>query len=139
MSDARDLRVTLVLSDWAESVNGKLYMMGGGWTMILSDRPVPMAISALIHVPYDQTNKRRNLQLRLVNEDGAGYPTDDPVKVEFGVEVGRPPGMRAGEESCVPFAIRLPAVLFKAGGYRAEVHEGETLLASMPFVAKEKF
>ena len=40
--------VTLLLCDFAEAVNGKLYVMGGGWNVLFAPgQPVTMSVAAV--------------------------------------------------------------------------------------------
>ena len=50
--------VTLLLCDFAEAVNGKLYVMGGGWNILFAPgQPVTMSVAAVLAVPWDRTNQ----------------------------------------------------------------------------------
>ena len=55
---------TLLLCDYAEAINGKLYIMGGGWT-ICAPGPRNMAVAIRVLVPWSDTNKQHNLALML--------------------------------------------------------------------------
>lgn len=138
LADPSKLRVTLMLADWAEALGGKLYIQGGGWARIVPNRPVTMAVAALLHVPYDQTNTPITLTLSLLTEDAELFPQESPFQVQANAEVGRPPGMRAGEETVVPFAVKVNGIQFKPGGYRVEARVGDDLLGYIPFTAVEK-
>ncbi len=50
----------LILADAAEIVNGKLYMMGGGWNRITANSELPLTksfgISISVTVPWSHTN-----------------------------------------------------------------------------------
>ena len=50
------MKLTMLLADAAEAVGGKLYILGGGWS-ITGPQPTPSAIAIKIDVPWDQTNK----------------------------------------------------------------------------------
>jgi len=58
-----------MLADSAQEVGGKLYILGGGWSITGPD-PVPMAIALKLEVPWDRTNEQHSLLLELVDEDG---------------------------------------------------------------------
>jgi hypothetical protein len=96
------MRVTLLLADAAEAVNGKLYVLGGGWS-VTGPGPVPFAIALKIEVPWDQANVRHELRLELLDSDGRPVllqqePEGDatPLVIGGSFEVGRPPGLPAG-------------------------------------------
>ena len=99
---------TLLLCDSAESINGKLYTMGIGWTSHPPDTPANIAIAALIYVPYDQTNTAHKGAIKLVTEDGDPYPPPSqgpPAQFDFDFEVGRPLDSRRARNR----QLRLPA------------------------------
>jgi hypothetical protein len=63
------VKVTILLADAAQAVNGKLYILGGGWS-ITGPEPTSMAIAIQIEVPWTDSNQRHTLRLALLNEDG---------------------------------------------------------------------
>ena len=77
----------MLLADAAQAVGGKLYVLGGGWSVI-GPGPATMAIAMKIDVPWDQTNLRHHWILDLVDEDGqpAAVP---PVRTAPGEEERR--------------------------------------------------
>ena len=50
----------LILADWAEVINGKIYVQGGGWTTINAREPLPVsrtiAIAVSPRVEWHETN-----------------------------------------------------------------------------------
>ncbi len=98
-----------MLADYAVVADGKLYVSGGGWSLTGPD-PVPAAIALKLDVPWDLANTQISFSLRLLQEDGhpvtiAGPEGDQPVRIEGGFEVGRPPGLRQGQPIDVPMAF----------------------------------
>ena len=91
----------MLLADAAQEVGGKLYILGGGWS-VTGPTPTPMAIALKLEVPWDQTNVQHTLLLELVDEDGEPVlATDDqgeqvPLQVTGEFEAGRPPGIKPG-------------------------------------------
>src|SRR5712692_6126152 len=59
------MKVTMLLADAAQAVNGKLYILGGGWS-VTGPAPSPSAIALKIEVPWDEANTRHKLTLDLV-------------------------------------------------------------------------
>ena len=101
----------MLLADSAQAVNGKLYILGGGWSITGPD-PTPSAIAIQIEVPWDEANKRHRLEVALVNADGQPVmvptPTGDrPVLLGGEFEVGRPPGLIPGTPLGVALAINI--------------------------------
>ena len=122
MSIVSGMRGTVLLCDWAEVVGGKLYAQGIGWINITATRPVQFAAGCLIRVPYDETNKKHSATVKLMTDDGQGFPSEQPVIGSFEFELGRPPGMKHGEEQTVPFAVKLAGITLAPGGYRFELY-----------------
>jgi uncharacterized protein DUF6941 len=97
------VKVTLLLADFAEAINGKLYVMGGGWS-ITAPAPGPMALAVKIEVPWNEANKSHELTMQLVDADGQPvvFSPEEEGKAGAGVEVkgdfevGRPPGLMPG-------------------------------------------
>ncbi|MEX2587407.1 MAG: hypothetical protein WD602_05360 [Actinomycetota bacterium] len=88
--------VTMMLADSAQAVNGKLYILGGGWS-IAGPGPVTFSIVVKIQVPWEQANQKQQMLLRL--EDGDGQVVEiGGKKMEFPgeFEVGRPSGVPIG-------------------------------------------
>ena len=116
------MKLTMLLADSAQAVNGKLYILGGGWTLIGPD-PNPMAVAMLIDVPWDQTNRPHTWKLSLQDEDGqpVKLPTpigDQVVELTAEFEVGRPPGVKPGTPLPVPLAVNIgPLPLPPGRGY----------------------
>ena len=112
------MRITMLLADAAQAVDGKLYVLGGGWSFI-GPQPTPMAIAMLIEVPWDQSNQRHQVELVLQDEDGQPVVIDDkPVTIHGEFEVGRPPGLPPGTALGVPLAINIGPLPLQAGaGY----------------------
>ena len=116
------MKVTMLLADAAQAINGKLYILGGGWSVTGPD-PTPMAIAIKIEVPWDQANRRHVLKLALMNDDGqpVTVPTETgkrPVELNGEFEVGRPPGLRPGTPLDVALGISVgPLPLAPDGRY----------------------
>lgn len=105
------MKATLLLADAAQAVNGKLYILGGGWS-ITGPGPTASAIAIKIDVPWDEANRHHSLKLTLVNADGQPVmvptPTGDrAVELSAEFEVGRPPGLKPGTPLDVALAINI--------------------------------
>ena len=112
------MKVTMLLADFAQVADGKLTVVGGGWSLT-GPEPTPFGIAILVHVPWDQANRRHTLRLELVDADGQavtmpvpgsedeGDGDADPIvflnDIEF--EVGRPAGIKPGTPLELPLAV----------------------------------
>jgi hypothetical protein len=125
----------LLLADHSESVNGKLYMVGGGWNMLrLPELPHEWGfhISLGLDVGWDETNTSHTL---LVNvQDPDGVELGEGLSAEF--EAGRPPGMPAGQEQRLVMSIGFNAEFVSSGPHAAVVQaNGEEIGRARFYVA----
>lgn len=106
----------LILADHAEAINGKIYLMGGGWdvrTVRDFSQPVPLTLALAVLVPWTATNQRHRLQVRVEDADGRQLAE---VKGEF--VAGRPPHLTEGTTQRIPLAFQhIPVLLGGPGIY----------------------
>jgi hypothetical protein len=113
------MNVTLILSDFVEVAEGKLYILGGGWTF--KGQGTPMGVGIIIEVPWDATNRVHSWTLRLVDADGQavrapfGEGGGQPVVVEGQVDVGWPAGHPSGTPLNVPLGINFGPIPLPPG------------------------
>jgi hypothetical protein len=105
------MKVNMMLADSAQAVQGKLYVLGGGWT-ITGPGPAPSAIAAIIEVPWNDANRRFKFELALLTADAQPVivPTplgDRPLLIEGQFEAARPLGLKPGSPLTVPLAINI--------------------------------
>lgn len=109
------LNVDMLLCDSAQSVSGKLYILGGGLSVI-GPKPQPLAIALRIAVPWDRANIRHEWSLRLLDEDSRPYQVGEKqIEVKGHFEAGRPAGLRAGTPLGVALAINITALPLPGG------------------------
>jgi hypothetical protein len=106
------MEIQLILADAAQAVNGKVSMLGAGWS-VTGTPTAPSAVVALIKVPWDRANERLEMHLQLVDEDGNSVvvpgPTGTaPVEFRGDLEAGRPAGLKPGTPIDASFAINIP-------------------------------
>ena len=122
------MKTTLLLCDHAQEVAGKLYVLGGGWS-IYRGAPVTMGLAVKIAVPWEAANIPHDFAARLVTEDGLDpvLPTPDggtgATRVEFQgrFEAGRPAGLAPGSELDAPFAVNIAGLPLAPGRYEWQV------------------
>jgi hypothetical protein len=113
------MKVTMMLADSAQAVGGKLYILGGGWS-ITGPLPSPSAIAVLISVPWNETNRKHRVKVELVDEDYRPVlvPTQEgnaPLLISGDFEVGRPPGIMPGSAIDIPFAFNIGPIPLPPG------------------------
>lgn len=123
----------MMLADSAQEVGGKLYILGGGWS-ITGPEPVPMAIALKLEVPWDRTNEQHSLLLELLDEDGNPVLVEDqegervPLQITGAFEAGRPVGIRPGTPIDSALAVNFGPLPLE-GGHRYQWRlsiDGET-------------
>jgi hypothetical protein len=104
------VRAMMLLADSCQVADRKLYVLGGGITMI-GPRPQSLGVAIRIEVPWDRANISHEWRLELLDEDGRPVAIQDkPLVVTGRFEAGRPAGTRPGTPLSVPLAINFPAV-----------------------------
>lgn len=110
-----DFKVTMMLADSAQAAEGKLYILGGGWSVI-GPAPTPFAIAIKIEVPWDLANRNHQFLLRLEDQDGHPFKLDGtPIELGGGFEVGRPTGLQPGVPIDSSLAINFGPVSLPPG------------------------
>jgi hypothetical protein len=114
------MKVIMLLADAAQTVDNKLYILGGGWS-ITGPAPSPSAVALKIEVPWDQTNKKHTFELSLFDADGqavmASTPEGErPIQIGGEFEVGRPAGLAPGIPIDVALAFNFGPMPLPPGG-----------------------
>jgi len=89
---------TMLLCDHAEAINGKLYIMGGGWS-VCPPGPRNMTLAVKILVPWDEANEEHRFRVSLMDDAGNIVELGEPPKAvvhEGQLVVGRPPHIKKG-------------------------------------------
>lgn len=109
----------LLMADGAESVNGKIYVMGGGAARHFVQpgwkSPIQLRadIAAGILVGWNETTNRHVMTIQVVDEDD-----NEQLKAEIEFETGRAPGAKPGQEFRNLVAIRGPFPIARPGAYK---------------------
>ena len=96
----------LILADWAETINGKLYIQGAGWDRKLKkqgNEPFELSVAAGILVPWNETNRENSFQMILESDDGE----EVGLLVEGTFTVGRPASAQQGQKLRTPFSAKI--------------------------------
>lgn len=110
----------LFVADGAHAINGKLYVLGGGWTHLWlpgfpGTPPIPFAVAVGMKVPWDLTNRKSPWQLEVRDADDQPVQSEPVAWGEF--EQGRPPGLRPGADQRVVFSIPIGMEFPEAGRF----------------------
>jgi hypothetical protein len=116
------VKATALLADYAVVSDGKLTVVGGGWSQT-GPQPAAFGIAILIQVPWDLANTPHAFNVELLDADGEPVVLDDPDEgsqpVAFGgeFEVGRPPGLKPGTPLDFPVAMNSTPLPLEPGRY----------------------
>jgi hypothetical protein len=105
------VKVTMLLCDAAQVADGKLYILGGGWSVTGPD-PAPSAIAIKLEVDWHEAVASHHWELFLVDADGREVSVETPagpqlIEIRGDFEVGRPEGVPVGAPIDLPLAINL--------------------------------
>ena len=132
----------LILADAAQVIGGKLYLLGGGWDRLTVNSEFPveqrLAVAASFLVDWNETNERQPVVIEVTDADNSSL-----LRLGAEIEVGRPPGIPAGQPQRAQLAAEV-GMKFEAPGIyvvSARVSDQERTELSFyvvpgPFVAK---
>lgn len=126
----------MLLCDAAQAVGGKLYIIGGGWSMLAKVQPrANMALAVKLSVPWSRANERIHIDARLITDQGeeVAQEGDQPVRAEGDLELGRPPGLRHGTPLDATFVLNFEGLDLDVGGYVWELRLSGDVAARVPF------
>jgi hypothetical protein len=109
-----------MLADSAQAVNGKLYVLGGGWSNQWG--MAPFAIAGKVEVPWNQATSPHTFRLELLDADGqlVDAPTaegNEPLVIEDKFSTGVPPGATPGYPTDFVLAINFAPLPLDEGRY----------------------
>ena len=106
----------LMVADWAQTINGKLYIQGAGWDRRLNppkEQKIEFTIAAGFLVPWHLTNQQHQFTLTL--ETGDGGQIGSAISGTF--NHGRPAMAQQGQKFRTPIAGRIGAAIPGLGAY----------------------
>jgi hypothetical protein len=135
----------MLLCDAAQVADGKLYILGGGWSMIGPD-PVPSAVALKVDVDWHEAESDHHWELFLEDADGQPVAVEtpegtQPLEVRGDFTVNHPPGVPEGSPIDVAFAVNFgPITLEPATRYTWRLTiDGESLVgASLGFTTRPR-
>jgi hypothetical protein len=111
----------MLLADSAQAIGGKLYILGGGWS-VTGPAPTPSALAIKFEVPWEAANRKHTVRIELLDSDGQavlvpGPESPTPILFQAELEVGRPPGISPGTSLDSPFAMNIGPLPLTPGRY----------------------
>lgn len=105
------MKVTMLLADSAQVAEGKLYILGGGWSLSGPD-PVPSAVAIKVEVDTHEFERMHHWELFLEDADGQLVQFDSPegvqtIEIRGDFSASAPDGVPVGTPVDVPIAINL--------------------------------
>jgi hypothetical protein len=99
----------MLLADSAQVADGKLFILGGGWSVTGPD-PTPAAVALKVSVDSHEFNQDHHWELFLEDADGRPVVLDtpegpQPIEVRGQFNVPAPEAMPVGTPFDVPIAI----------------------------------
>lgn len=101
----------MLLCDAAQVADGKLYILGGGWSMTGPD-PVPSAVALKVEVDWNEADRTHHWELFLEDADGRPVLVQTPegsqaVEVRGEFTVTQPPSLPEGSPIDVALAVNM--------------------------------
>jgi hypothetical protein len=125
----------LILADHAEAVNGKLYLMGGGWDRraVADFRQLQIfAVAVAVLIPWTETNRPLPLTVSLTDLDGA--PVAAPLQTQL--TAGRPANAKPGQKLRYMLAVNFQTGIPRPGEYVVEARIGQSPPKRVSFYAE---
>lgn len=110
----------MFLCDSAQVSEGKLYILGGGWS-VTGPAPAPSAVALKIDVGWNEADQVHHWELFLVDADGKEVVLDTPdgphpVEVRGDFQVTKPVGVPEGSPIDVALAVNIGPLPLPADG-----------------------
>ena len=127
----------MLLADSAQVADGKLYILGGGWSVTGPD-PVPSAVAVKVGVDSHEFATNHHWELFLEDADGRLVQFDTPegtqgIEVRGDFSATEPEGVPAGTPVDVPIAVNFGPIPLAPGSrftWRMVI-DGESLPGAM--------
>ncbi|MFZ1062574.1 MAG: hypothetical protein WAN30_03795 [Acidimicrobiales bacterium] len=139
------MNVTMLLADSAQVADGKLYILGGGWS-VTGPEPVPSAVAIKVAVDWHEFNSAHHWELILEDADGKLVQFETPegtqtIEVRGDFSTTTPQDVPQGTPVDVPIAVNFgPIPLAPASRFTWRlVIDGESLPgASVSFTTRPR-
>jgi hypothetical protein len=139
------MNVTMLIADSAQVADGKLYILGGGWS-VTGPEPVPSAVAIKVAVDWHEFNSPHHWELILEDADGKLVQFETPegtqtIEVRGDFSTRTPDDVPQGTPVDVPIAVNFgPIPLAPASRFTWRlVIDGESLPgASVSFTTRPR-
>jgi hypothetical protein len=113
------MNVTMLLADSAQVADGKLYILGGGWS-VTGPEPAPSAIAIKVGVDAHEFNVPHHWELFLEDADGQPVQFESPegmqsIELRGDFSTVAPPGAPLGTPVDVPLAVNFGPIPLESG------------------------
>ena len=126
--DALEPKIMLLTADAASISEGKINMLGAGWTRV-SAGPANFCVVVRLEIPWSMTNVKIPWSLDLIDQDGHQYvPVENSGALHFEgeVEVGRPAGISEGSSLEAPLLMPFVQLPLRIGKYEWRFQVSQT-------------
>ena len=127
------MNITMLLADSAQVADGKLYVLGGGWS-VTGPEPTPSAVAIKVSVDSHEFNTSHHWELFIEDADGQPVRFETPegsqiIEVRGDFSATAPDDVPVGTPVDVPIAVNFgPIPLADSSRYTWRmVIDGETL------------
>ncbi len=113
------MNATMLLCDAAQVADGKLYVLGGGWS-ITGPEPTPSGIAMKLDVAWSEADLRHQWELYLIDQDGQPVMVETPagrqaIEVRGEFQVGRSSAVPEGSPIDVALAVNFGPLPLRPG------------------------
>ncbi|MCL4433295.1 MAG: hypothetical protein M1399_00745 [Actinobacteria bacterium] len=113
------MKATMLLCDSAQVADGKLYILGGGWSLV-GPEPSPSAVALKVDVDWHEVDMVHHWELALEDADGQPVQVETPegvqaIEVRGDFTVMRPPAIPEGSPIDVALAVNFGPLPLAAG------------------------
>jgi hypothetical protein len=117
-----EFKLILCQAATTDAASGTLNMLGAGWS-VTATPTAQQAVALLIKVPWDRANEKLPVLIELRTAGGVavtlpGPAGPQPLRAEASIEVGRPPGVKAGIALDASLALNFPSLPLPVGRYQ---------------------
>ncbi|MCC6934967.1 MAG: hypothetical protein IT333_00515 [Thermomicrobiales bacterium] len=111
----------VMLADSAQIVNGKLYVLGGGWDTLIVNGPFPVnrpcGLAIAFRMPGAGTMQRKTARIQVFDQEGTSTIATAEIQFQAGRVAGADPELPQRVQLAAGLNLSFP----KAGGYVVSV------------------